>query len=240
MAADVMWRELDMLGQKKPLIVSMGSTAASGGYFVAVPARTIYAEPLSITGSIGIFYGKADLSGLLQKLGVNVEVYKTMPHADAESWFRPYSDDERKMLDVKIRQFYDVFLDRVARGRHMTKAQVDAVGQGRVWTGQEAIEHRLIDKLGGLREALAEGRAAAGLPDDAPLMVVPPPESSLLDKVLDLAGLGRAGTLSLQGLPLQAKDVARALAPLAIFPSDVALARMEWVPVEDPGTDDAE
>lgn len=238
MAADVMWRELEQLAKKKPLIVSMGSTAASGGYYIAAPARTIYAEPLTVTGSIGIFYGKADLSGLLQKLGVNVEVYKTAPRADAESWFRPFSDDERQALGVKIHQFYDVFLERVSAGRHMTKAQVDAVGQGRVWTGQEALERRLVDKLGGLREALAEARAASGLPYDAPIFEVPPVNESLLEKALDLVGLGHARSLVLDGLPVQVKDVARAVAPLVVFKSDTALARMEWVPIEDPGTDD--
>ncbi|MDF2695998.1 MAG: Protease, partial [Labilithrix sp.] len=103
MASDVMWRELKKLGERKPLIVSMGSIAASGGYYVAAPAKVIYALPLTITGSIGIFYGKADVSELLGKLGVNIEVRKTTARADAESLYRGFTDDERAELNHKVR-----------------------------------------------------------------------------------------------------------------------------------------
>ena len=96
MAADVIWREVQLTARVKPVIVSMGSAAASGGYYIAAPATRIFANPLTITGSIGIFYGKADVSELLRKIGVNVEVYKTAPRADAESIFRPFTDEERE------------------------------------------------------------------------------------------------------------------------------------------------
>ena len=233
MAAEVMWREIYLLGQKKPLIVSMGSDAASGGYYIAAPARTIYALPLTTTGSIGVFYGKADVSGLLQSIGVNVETYKTTPRADIESFFRPFTDDERQALDVKIHQLYDTFLDRVSRGRHMTKAQVDAVAQGRVWTGQEAYERHLVDKLGGLREALAEARAAGGLAYDAPILEMPPPETSLVEKALEVVGLPSSKTMLLEGLPIQIRDVARALAPMLVYKGDIALARAETILIGD-------
>jgi protease IV len=173
MAADVMWRELVLLAQKKPLIVSMGTVAASGGYYIATAGRVVMALPLTITGSIGIFYGKVDIAGLLDKLGVNVEVYKTAPRADAESIFRPFTDDERKELGHKVSQFYDVFLDRVSTERGLTKEQVDAAGQGRVWTGQQALAHRLVDRIGGLRDALEEARVEGGLPHDAPIVELP-------------------------------------------------------------------
>jgi len=232
MAADVMWRAITKLAEKKPVIVSMGTVAASGGYYVAAPARTIYALPLTVTGSIGIFYGKADLSGLLSKIGVNVDTYRTTPRADAESLFRPYTDDERQALQVKVRQFYDEFVDRVARGRHMRKEAVDAVGQGRVWSGQEALAKHLVDKLGGIRNALQEAREAAGLPDDAPIVELPPAETSLLEKALQLAGV-RGGEPSVaEALPVQVKEMARAVAPMAIYGADEPLARMEWVPLE--------
>jgi protease-4 len=237
MAADVMWRELKKLGEKKPLIVSMGSIAASGGYYIAAPGRTIFALPLTITGSIGIFYGKADVSGLLGKLGVNVEVRKTTPRADAESLFRGFTEDERKELEHKVGQFYDVFLDRVSQGRHMTKEQVDAVGQGRVWAGQEAIERGLVDRMGGLRSALDAARDAAHLRKDTPIVEYPPVKSSLLEYALNLAGLKADATVS--GLPIQVKEVLRGIAPLALYGDGQALARMEWVPLEDTvGTDD--
>src|SRR6185295_17091567 len=105
---------------------SMGSFAASGGYYIATPATRIFSNSLSITGSIGIFYGKADVAELLRKVGVGVEIYKTAPRADAESIFRPYTAEEKQELERKVAQFYDVFLSRVAEGRKLDKKQVDA------------------------------------------------------------------------------------------------------------------
>ncbi len=237
MASDVMWRELQKLAERKPLIVSMGSIAASGGYYIAAPARTIFALPLTITGSIGIFYGKADVSELLEKIGVRVEVRKTSPRADAESPFRPFTDDERSELRRKVQQFYDVFLDRVSSGRRMTRQAVDAVGQGRVWAGQQALERGLVDRMGGLRHALAAARDAAGLPDDAPVREYPPQESSLLDYALRVAG-GAPEAASVPMLPVQVRGIARALAPLAVYADGQPLARMEWVPLDETGDDD--
>ncbi len=230
MAADVIWRAVEQLAKKKPVVVSMGSVAASGGYYVASPAKTIYALPLTITGSIGIFYGKADVSGLLQKIGVTVDTYRTTPRADAESIFRPFTEDEQKALSVKIHQFYDTFLDRVSRGRHMSKEEVDRVGEGRVWTGQEALDHHLVDHLGGLREALDEARRLGNLPYDAPIVELPKPEQTLLDMALNLVGLGPNNAKTLvDGLPVAVKDIARAIAPMMVYAPDVPLARMEWV-----------
>jgi protease-4 len=231
--ADVIWRELVLLAKKKPLIVSMGAAAASGGYYVAAPAQKIFALPLTVTGSIGVFMGKADLSGLLGKLGVGVETYRTTPRADGESLFRPYTPEERKELEHKVGQIYDVFLDRVAQGRHMTKEEVDAVGQGRVWTGQQALERKLVDKLGGLREALDEARKAAGLQSDAPIAEYPIITPTLFERALDLAGISHAQAFNIAGLPVQVKDMVRAVAPLAIYAKDTSLARIEWVPLED-------
>ncbi len=231
MASDVMWRELERLGEKKPLIVSMGSVAASGGYYVASPAKLIYALPLTVTGSIGIFYGKADASELLGKLGVNIEVRKTTPRADAEALYRGFTDDERVELQRKIQQFYDVFLARVAKGRRMTKEAVDAVGQGRVWAGQQALERGLVDRMGGLRHALEAAREMANLPDDAPIAEYPPVQKSLLDYAPDLAGVRAEARVA--DLPISVRDALRAVAPLALYGDGQALARMEWVPVDD-------
>lgn len=233
MAADVMWRELSLLAKKKPTIVSMGSVAASGGYYVAAAVPRIYALPLTVTGSIGIFYGKADVSGLLGKLGVSVETYKSTPRADAESFFRPFTEDEKRELAHKVSQFYDVFLERVADGRRMTKAEVDAVGQGRVWTGQQALERRLVDKMAGLREALDDVRKAARLPSDAPIAEYPIANPTLFERALEMAGVSRAGAIDVAGLPVPIKDLARAVAPMAVYAGDVPLARLEWTPVED-------
>jgi protease-4 len=238
MASDVMWRELSVLAAKKPLIVSMGSVAASGGYYVSTASRLVFALPLTVTGSIGIFYGKADVSELMKKIGVNIETHKTTPRADAESMYRGFTPDEKAELQRKVGQFYDVFLDRVSKGRGLTKQEVDAVGQGRVWTGQQALQHKLVDRMGGLRHALEAAREATGLPKDAPVVEYPPIEVSLLDRVLKLAGIDRADLpASIEALPAQLRDFARAIAPMLVHAGDVPLARMEHVPMEPDGKD---
>jgi protease-4 len=236
LASDVMWRELTQLAKKKPLVVSMGSVAASGGYYVASASKDIYALPLTVTGSIGVFYGKADLSGLLKKIGVTVDTYKTTPRADAESFFRGFTPDEERELSHKVEQFYDVFLDRVSQGRGMSKEQIDAVGRGRVWTGQQAFDRHLVDHLGGLREALDAARAAAYLPADAPILERPRDIDTIVQKLLSAATGGNAGDgaeATVQVLPPAVRDVARAVAPLVVYRGDEPLARMEWVDAGD-------
>jgi protease-4 len=233
LASDVMWRELTLLAKSKPLIVSMGTVAASGGYYVASASRHIFALPLTITGSIGVFYGKADVSGLLGKIGVTVDTYKTAPRADAESLFRGFTPEEEQELHRKIEQFYDTFLDRVSRGRGMTKEQIDAVGRGHVWTGQQAFERGLVDRLGGLREALDAARAAASLPADAPIAEMPRETESLLEMVIDAASPASRSPASIETLPPVLRGLARALAPLLVYRSDEPLARLEWVDAGD-------
>lgn len=233
LASDVMWRELSLLAERKPLIVSMGTVAASGGYYVASASKNIFALPLTITGSIGVFYGKADVSGLLSKIGVTIDTYKTTPRADAESFFRGFTPDEHQELARKVEQFYDTFLDRVSTGRGMTKEQLDVVGRGRVWTGQQALEKHLIDHLGGLREALEAARVAAALPADAPIVEMPRETESLLEMALGAAGGGGRDDAAVSTLPPALTGLARALAPLLVYRSDQALARMEWVDAGD-------
>jgi protease-4 len=229
MAADVIWRQVQLTARIKPILVSMGSAAASGGYYIAAPATRVYANPLSITGSIGIFYGKADVSELLRKIGVSVEVYKTAPRADAESIFRPFTDDERVELERKVAQFYDMFLGRVAEGRRLTKQQVDLVGQGRVWTGEQAFHRKLVDEIGGMRQVLAEARKLADLSEDAPIVEMPD-ESSLLGRLINAAG---AQTKEPTLLPPQMLEMARAVAPFAFHPSDKPLARIELTEIKE-------
>ncbi len=231
MASDVIWREVQLTAKVKPVVVSMGASAASGGYYIASPATRIFANPLSITGSIGIFYGKADVAELLKKIGVSVETYKTAPRADVESIYRPFTDSEKAELQKKVGQFYDVFLTRVSQGRKLAKQDVDKVGQGRVWTGEQALNRKLVDELGGLRQALAHARKLAGLPDHAQILELPPPDQSLVGKLLGLEGVGaRAGAEAI--LPGEIVDLARALAPFTVHAPDKPLARMEFLPVK--------
>ncbi len=227
MAADVIWREALLTARAKPLIVSMGTVAASGGYYAAAPARLIYATPFTTTGSIGIFYGKADIAQLLTKIGVNVHTLKTAPHADGESIFRPFTEEERRVLGDKVKQFYDVFIDRVAQGRNMSPEQVHAVARGRVWTGSQAATHKLVDRIGGLRQALSEARALAGLGDDSPILELPVPQTSLLDVVASYAGVQSNDQALLDAFSPHVVSVLQPLAPFLVFTPDQPMALME-------------
>jgi len=231
MAADVIWREIQLTQEKKPVVVSMGAAAASGGYYVSAPAGFIYANPLTITGSIGVFYGKLDVAGLLSKIGVNVETLTTAKHADAQSVFRPYTDEEREVLKRKVESFYSLFLSRVAEGREMSTKEVDRVARGRVWTGREAKKHNLVDGLGGLRQALAKARVLAELRDDSPILELPVQKTSLLGRVLGVQGLKAELESTSAPLPKELMDMARAVAPYALFPADQPLTRVEHLPL---------
>jgi protease-4 len=232
MAADVIYREVQLTAAVKPVIVSMGSAAASGGYYISAPGTRVLANPMSITGSIGIFYGKADVAELLRRIGVSVEVYKTAPRADAESIFRPFSPEERSELEHKVAQFYDVFLTRVASGRKLSKSDVDAVGQGRVWTGDQALERKLVDEIGGLRQAIALARKLGHVSDHGPVVELPPPDTSLIGRLLGVDGIKDNTSPSAALLPSQFLDLVRALAPFVAHTSDIPLALMEMAPVD--------
>lgn len=194
LASELMAREVFKTRGVKPIICSMGDVAASGGYFAAAGCDTIFADPMTITGSIGIFYGKFDASALLSRLGVGWHTYKRGEGSDMESYFRPYSDQERVFVKERIRYFYTRFTDAVAKGRGMSQAEVDAVGRGRVWSGTQAKEHNLVDQLGGLSDALTLAKARIGLGDEDRVRIVVLPQStrSLLSRVLGVPGL-RAG-----------------------------------------------
>jgi protease-4 len=227
LAADVILREAMLTAKRKPLLVSMGTSAASGGYYASVGARAIFANRSTITGSIGIFYGKADVGGLLDKLGVRIEQYRSAPRADAESLFRPFTDDERRELGVKVKQFYDLFVARVAEGRHLTPDAVDAVARGKVWTGQQALGKGLVDRLGGLRETLAEARALGHLPPDSPIAEWPEEDDSLLGVLLNAVGFHLSSGEIAGSLPPAFLPFAQILAPFLIFEPNKPLARAE-------------
>ncbi|PIE06203.1 MAG: signal peptide peptidase SppA [Sorangium cellulosum] len=180
MASDVIWREVALTAKIKPVVVSMGGVAASGGYYVAAPGTKIYATPFTVTGSIGIFYGKADVAQLLQKIGVNINTIKTSPNADAESIYQPFTPEQIELLGAKVKQFYDVFIDRVGKGRKMSPDRVDRVARGRVWIGRKATEVGLVDEVGGIRQAIDAALASAGLPQNTPIVEFPPEPFSLV------------------------------------------------------------
>ncbi len=163
-ASEQIWHSIKKLAAKKPVVVSMGDMAASGAYYMSSAAQYIVAEPTTLTGSIGIFGMIPDVSGLMKdKLGIKFDGVKTNAHSDFFSTSRPFNSEERAMLQSYVDRGYDLFTSRVAEGRKMTKRQVDAIAQGRVWTGEDALKINLVDKLGTLGDAVAIAAKRAGI-----------------------------------------------------------------------------
>ncbi|GAA2572999.1 signal peptide peptidase SppA [Actinomadura fulvescens] len=187
-ASDAIWREV-VLARKagKPVIVSMGNVAASGGYYVAMAADTIVAQPGTITGSIGVVVGKAVVNGLLDRVGVGLGTVAEGEHARMFSSTKDFSDSEWERVNASLDQIYADFTGKVAEGRGLSQERVHELARGRVWTGADAKEHGLVDELGGLDLALDLARKKGGLAADAPVRPYPhtsplerlrPPESS--------------------------------------------------------------
>lgn len=163
-ASDIIWRELELAGEKKPVVVSMGNYAASGGYYISAPATTIFTNPVTITGSIGVFGLLPNAGKLLdQKLGITTQTVNTNRYSDFPSVFRPMDNYEKEVMQSTIEQIYTEFLTRVANGRDMTIESVDLIGEGRVYSGSRAIELGLADKTGGLNAAIKEAATLAGI-----------------------------------------------------------------------------
>ena len=164
LASDVIWREVLLTKKVKPVIVSMGDYAASGGYYIACAADSIFAEPNTITGSIGVFAIIPNMKGFLNnKLGVTFDGVKTGQFADLGDVSRPLTGAEKMILQREVNRTYQDFTKRVAEGRHISQTYVDSIGQGRVWTGEQAIKLKLVDRLGHLDDAIASAAKKAKL-----------------------------------------------------------------------------
>ncbi|OAZ02954.1 signal peptide peptidase SppA [Flavobacterium succinicans] len=161
LTSDLIWREIELTKKVKPVVVSMGNYAASGGYYIACNANTIFAEKNTITGSIGVFGALPNFSVAANRYGINSEQVRTHENASNYSPFVPMDEKFKAVTLEGVEQIYNTFIGHVAQGRKMTPAQVDAIGQGRVWTGSEAVKIGLVDKIGGLKEALAEAARLA-------------------------------------------------------------------------------
>ena len=163
-AADIIHRALVQLTAAKPLVVSMGDVAASGGYYIAAPADVIVAEPGTITGSIGVVSGKYSLKGLYEKLGVKKEILKRGEHADFYTDYGDYNASEQAIIQKQVQEIYDDFIAKIALGRsELSTTDVDNLGRGRIWSGKQAKENGLVDELGGLNLALVIAQKYAGL-----------------------------------------------------------------------------
>ena len=178
-ASDLMWHELLRTREQKPVIISMGDIAASGGYYLALAGDQVFAEEGTITGSIGVIAGKAVLHDLYTRLGVRKEILTRGRRAALFSDYTAFTPEERERLDFEIQAFYQDFIEKVARCRSLSPEAVEPNAQGRVWSGRQAWTRGLVDQIGGIEEALAEAKRRAGLPAEKPVVVerLPKPPS---------------------------------------------------------------
>lgn len=232
-ASDVIWRELMLLRARKPLVVSMSDLAASGGYYISMPGHVIVAQPGTLTGSIGIFSGKFVVGGTYNKLGMTIESVSEGKYAQMYSGARTFTPDERAKVEESMQAFYDQFVEKVAESRSSTPEKIDAVAQGRVWTGRQAREHGLVDELGGLPRALAIAQQRAGIARDAAVhVVVYPPKPSLFEALSETFGGGQGVRASLAEALLTQQDreaLAAIRRPMQMLRRGESLALLPWV-----------
>lgn len=229
LASELIAREVFATRGIKPILCSMSNVAASGGYFAAAGCDLIFAEPTTITGSIGIFTGKFEASALLARLGVVADVQTRGKHADMGSMARPYTAEEREVLRDNIRYTYGRFISAVAEGRGLTRAQVDEIGRGRVWTGLRAKEVGLVDRLGGAGDAIEEARKRMKVPDDERIELVqlPVAEQGLLSQLRRFVGAEAAAAAP--SLPTAAiKSLIEGLMPSLLLAPGTMQARLPF------------
>ena len=196
LASDLVWRATQQARQKKPVIVSMSDVAASGGYYVAAGGSRIVAQPGTLTGSIGVVFARANIKGLLTRLGINTETISRAPFATLEDVTTPLSPEGRAKLVTEMDHIYDIFVDRVAAGRNLTWARVNDIGRGRVWTGAQAKENGLVDELGGFMAATQAAKTAAGIDAKQEVeLVYYPRRKSLLERISEALGSGKSADL---------------------------------------------
>jgi protease-4 len=189
LASDILWRALCVAKRDKPLVVSMGEVAASGGYFAAVAGDAIFAEAPTLTGSIGVVGGKLDAGALLEKVGVAHEAIERGRRAGLLSPLRGFTPDERSLVRRDMEAVYDVFLRRVEAGRKLTRTDLAAIAQGRIWSGVRALALGLVDAHGGPLEAIREARSRAGLAAEDAVVLELQPRHAPIDLVRGLLGI---------------------------------------------------
>jgi protease IV len=183
-ASDAIWRAVARAREAgKAVVVSMGGVAGSGGYWVSMGADRIVAAPGTITGSIGVVYGKLVTRGLFERAGITTDEVHRGDNALLMSTFRPFTDEQRAKNDAFLDRVYDAFVDRVAAGRGLDRGRVHDIARGRVWTGADALDRGLVDELGGYREALAAARSLAGMAPDAPIKLEELPHRPLTERL---------------------------------------------------------
>jgi protease-4 len=228
LASDVIWREVVLTRQQKPVIVSMSDVAASGGYYIAMPANAIVAEPSTLTGSIGVVLTKFAIGGTLNKLGLNLEGVSNGKYADLYSPTRPFTPEERGMMMANMQATYDTFVEKAAQGRNTTPERIDAIGQGRVWTGRQAKEIGLVDDLGGLDRAISIAKQRAKIPQESGVEIVTyPGRRSFYDVLRNPFGPSDYGATLAALLGIRdPRALASLTAPLQVFRRGEPLAIM--------------
>jgi len=232
-ASDVIWRELKITrdeNPKRPIVTSMSDLAASGGYYIAMPTEAIVAQPGTLTGSIGIFGGKMVIGGTLDKLGVTTEAVVSGANAGIYSPFAPFTPAQREKVASFMDDFYRNFLTKVAESRKSTPEAIHAVAQGRVWTGRQALDHGLVDALGGLDAAVALAKEKAKIPANEDVqLVVYPERRGLLDALSEqFGGAGTAGLWSMLAGTSERRAMAALSAPTRLFRRGEPLALMPF------------
>ncbi len=211
----------------------MSDLAASGGYYIAMPAQVIVAQPSTLTGSIGIFGGKVVTGGVYDKLGAHVDSTSIGKHAEINSPVRPYNPGELQKLNEQLQSFYDQFVEKVAESRHSTPEQIDMLAQGRVWTGRQAKQNHLVDELGGLDRAIAIAKQRAKIASDSDVeIVVYPPRKSFYELLSEQFSGGSTDSAAVgawlnANLSKGERDVLRAVrGPMGVFRRGEPLALM--------------
>jgi protease-4 len=218
LASDLIWNELKRA--KKPVVASMSDVAASGGYYISMAAQKIYADPGTLTGSIGVVGGKMSLSGTFNKLGIKTEVISRGANSGILSTDKPFSDSERKAMTALMKDVYDQFLDKALEGRRkagkkMTRDELVQLAGGRIWTGRQAKENGLIDELGSLEDALAAARKMAKMPaGKEPELLLLPKAKGFLDSLLDEKLGTRAPAMQMRSLLREVPELQRKLRSL--------------------------
>jgi len=230
-ASDAIWRELVITRDERhdrPLVVSMSDLAASGGYWMAMAAPYIVAQPGTLTGSIGVITGKMVTGGVYTKLGANIESVSQGKFAELASPVRPFNDAERKKVESMIEETYDQFVEKAAQSRHMAPEKLDALAQGRVWTGRQAKANGLVDELGGLDRAIVAAKLRAKIPADSDVeIVVYPPKRSFFDLVAKGFKTEQGSSLlTMLVAPDERRALGVALSPLRLFHPGETLALM--------------
>ena len=226
-ASDLIWREVFLTREKKPVIASMSDVAASGGYYISMPAHSIVAQPATLTGSIGVVMVKFAIGGTLNKLGVNMDRVTAGRWADLYAPDRPFTPEERQRIEQSLQATYESFVEKAASGRNMTPEKIDAVAQGRVWTGAQAKQIGLVDELGGLDRALVLAKRRAKIDEKAEVeLVIYPQRKTFYELVQAPFGTGSEGLFARIAGLRDARAVQTLTAPLRLFRRGEPLAIM--------------